>query len=290
MLDSFRQPVPPGVPGELYIGGRSVVRGYWRRPELTAERFVPNPFRRDATARMYRTGDLVRWRENGTLEFLGRVDFQVKVRGYRIELGEIEAALAALPSVREAVVVARDDGAGDKRLVAYLVWKEAPAEGVSELRAHLRSVLPEFMVPSNYVVLRDLPRTPNAKIDRNALPSPESVNLVATPAAPPVAPAGELETVIAGIWREVLKLPAVGVQDNFFDLGGHSLLAVQVHSRLKRSLERELSITDLFRFPTIRGLAGYLGGEADGVAVKSGLDRATQRREMAARRARRPTT
>ena len=290
MLDSFRQPVPPGVPGELYIGGRSVVRGYWRRPELTAERFVPNPFRRDATARMYRTGDLVRWRENGTLEFLGRVDFQVKVRGYRIELGEIEAALAALPSVREAVVVARDDGAGDKRLVAYLVWKEAPAEGVSELRAHLRSVLPEFMVPSNYVVLRDLPRTPNAKIDRNALPSPESVNRVATPAAPPVAPAGELETVIAGIWREVLKLPAVGVQDNFFDLGGHSLLAVQVHSRLKRSLERELSITDLFRFPTIRGLAGYLGGEADGVAVQSGLDRAAQRREMAARRTRRPTT
>jgi len=290
VLDAFRQPVPPGVPGELYIGGRGVVRGYWRRPELTAERFVPNPFQRDAAARMYRTGDLVRWTEAGALEFLGRVDFQVKVRGYRIELGEIEAALASLSSVREAVVVARDDGAGDKRLVAYLVWKEAPADGVGALRAHLRGFLPEFMIPSNFVVLRDLPRTPNQKIDRNALPSPESIAAVAAPAAAPVAPTGELETVIAGIWREVLKVPAVGVQDNFFDLGGHSLLAVQVHSRLKKSLERELSITDLFRFPTIRGLAGYLGGEADGGAVKSGLDRAAQRREMAARRARRPTT
>jgi natural product biosynthesis luciferase-like monooxygenase protein len=293
VLDAFRQPVPPGVPGELYIGGKQVVRGYWRRPELTAERFVPDPFVKDAAARMYRTGDLVRWRDDGTLEFLGRVDFQVKVRGYRIELGEIEAALAGHPAVREAVVAARDDGAGDKRLVAYLTWKEEPVDGVATLRAHLRASLPEFMVPSNFVVLRDLPRTPNQKVDRKALPAPESVQAApaaTVAAAPPVAPAGELETVIAGIWREVLKLPAVGVQDNFFDLGGHSLLAVQVHSRLKKQLERDLSITDLFRFPTIRGLAGYLGGEADGVAVKSGMDRAAQRREMAARRARRPTT
>ncbi|WP_291982179.1 MupA/Atu3671 family FMN-dependent luciferase-like monooxygenase [Luteitalea sp.] len=290
VLDSFQQPVPPGVPGELYIGGRSVVRGYWRRPELTAERFVPNPFRRDPTARMYRTGDLVRWRDNGILEFLGRVDFQVKIRGYRIELGEIEAALTAMPSVREAVVVARDEGGGDKRLVAYVVWREAPPEGVSGLRAHLRSLLPEFMVPSNFIVLRDLPRTPNAKIDRNALPAPESVDPVVVPAAAPVAPAGQLEGIIAGIWREVLKVPAVGVEDNFFDLGGHSLLAVQVHSRLRKSLERDLSITDLFRFPTIRGLAGYLGGEVDHATVQSGLNRAAQRRDMAARRLRRPTT
>jgi natural product biosynthesis luciferase-like monooxygenase protein len=290
VLDAFLQPVPSGVPGELFIGGAQVVRGYWRRAQLTTERFVPNPFRRDASARLYRTGDLVRWRADGTLEFLGRTDFQVKVRGYRIELGEIEAAIASHPAVREAVVVARDDDAdGDKRLVAYLTWREAPADGVSALRDHLRGALPDFMVPSHFVVLRDLPRTPNLKVDRKALPSPQSVVVAAPTAAPAVAPAGELEVLIAGIWQEVLKLPSVGVQDNFFDLGGHSLLAVQVHSRLKKALQRDLAITDLFRFPTIRGLVGFLGGEQEDEAVKSGMDRAAQRREMAARRNRRPT-
>ncbi len=292
VLDAFRQPVAPGVAGELYIGGRGVVRGYWRRPELTAERFVANPFSEDRASRLYRTGDLVRWREDGTLEFLGRLDFQVKVRGYRIELGEIDAALSSHHAVREAVVVARREADGDHRLVAYVVWRNgATTDEVVSLREHLRVSLPEFMVPTNFVTLRDLPRTPNQKIDRKALPAPESVAPVAaTPSLPAVAPAGELETMIAEIWTEVLKLPSVGVQDNFFDLGGHSLLAVQVHSRLKKKLERELSITDLFRFPTIRGLAGYLGGESDGGAVKSGMDRAAQRREMAARRTRRPTT
>jgi acyl carrier protein len=225
------------------------------------------------------------------LEFLGRVDFQVKVRGYRIELGEIESVLASFPDVREAVVVARDEaGDGDTRLVAYLVWRTVREDGVSALREHMRASLPEFMVPSHFVALRDLPRTPNAKVDRKALPSLASVTAVAATAAPPIAPAGELETVIAEVWRDVLKLPSVGVQDNFFDLGGHSLLAVQVHSRLKKALQRDLSITDLFRFPTVRGLAGFLGGESDGVAVKSGMDRAAQRREMIARRTRRPTT
>jgi natural product biosynthesis luciferase-like monooxygenase protein len=291
VLDAFRQPVPPGVAGELYIGGAQVVRGYWRRPDLTAERFVPHPFRRDPAARLYRTGDLVRWGADGMLEFLGRVDFQVKVRGYRIELGEIESVLASFPDVREAVVVARDEaGDGDTRLVAYLVWRTVREDGVSALREHMRASLPEFMVPSHFVALRDLPRTPNAKVDRKALPSLASVTAVAATAAPPIAPAGELETVIAEVWRDVLKLPSVGVQDNFFDLGGHSLLAVQVHSRLKKALQRDLSITDLFRFPTVRGLAGFLGGESDGVAVKSGMDRAAQRREMIARRTRRPTT
>lgn len=291
VLDAFRQPVPPGVAGELYIGGAQVVRGYWRRPELTADRFVPHPFRRDPAARLYRTGDLVRWREDGTLEFLGRVDFQVKVRGYRIELGEIEAALAGHPDVREAVVMARDDDKnGDVRLVGYVVWKQAQDDGVNALRDHLRTALPEFMVPSHLITLRDLPRTPNQKIDRKALPSPASIAAKEAKAAQPaVAPAGELETIIAGVWQDVLKLPSVGVGDNFFDLGGHSLLAVQVHSRLKKALERDLAITDLFRFPTIRGLAEFLGGGQDGVAVKSGMDRAAQRREMAARRVRRPT-
>lgn len=290
VLDAFRQPVPPGVAGELYIGGAQVVRGYWRRAELSVERFVPHPFRRDSAARVYRTGDLVRWRQDGTLEFLGRVDFQVKVRGYRIELGEIETALAGHPDVREAVVVARDDdNNGDTRLVGYLVWKHHNDDGVNALREHLRASLPEFMVPSHFVVLRDMPRTPNQKIDRKALPSPASVQAQAPSAQPAIAPAGELETIIAGVWQEVLKIPTVGVQDNFFDLGGHSLLAVQVHSRLKKALERDLAITDLFRFPTVRGLAEYLGGGQDGAAVKSGQDRAAQRREMAARRMRRPT-
>ncbi len=291
VLDAFRQPVPPGTAGELYIGGAQVVRGYWRRAELTADRFVAHPFRRDPSARLYRTGDLVRWREDGRLEFLGRVDFQVKVRGYRIELGEIEAALASHPAVREAVVVARKDaGETDARLVGYVTWKrEAPADGVAVLREHLRVGLPEFMVPSNIVVLRDMPRTPNQKVDRKALPSPAQMQDVAPRKEPAIAPAGELETIIAGIWQDVLKLPGVGVGDNFFDLGGHSLLAVQVHSRLKKALERDLAITDLFRFPTVRGLAEFLGGGEDDAAVKSGMDRAAQRREMAARRMRRPT-
>ena len=269
-----------------------MVRGYWRRPELTADRFVSHPFRRDPVARLYRTGDLVRWREDGTLEFLGRVDFQVKVRGYRIELGEIENALASHPDVREAVVMARDDDKnGDVRLVGYVVWKQPQEDGVGALREHLHTALPEFMMPSHLIVLRDLPRTPNQKIDRKALPSPASIAAKEAKAIQPaVAPAGELETIIAGIWQEVLKLPNVGVGDNFFDLGGHSLLAVQVHSRLKKALERDLSITDLFRFPTIRGLAGFLGGEADGVAVKTGIDRAAERREMSARRSRRSTS
>jgi natural product biosynthesis luciferase-like monooxygenase protein len=289
VLDRFRQPVPLGASGELYIGGAQVVRGYWRRADLTAERFVAHPFRRDPSARVYRTGDRVRWRADGTMEFLGRLDFQVKVRGYRIELGEIEAAITAHPAVREGVVMARDEGGdGDKRLVAYVVWRQVPADGVSALRDHLRVSLPEFMVPSQFVVLRDMPRTPNAKIDRKALPSPAAAVAAAPVAAPPVAPVGELESIIAGVWQEVLKLPTVGVQENFFDLGGHSLLAVQVHSRLKKALERDLSITDLFRFPTIRGLAGFLGGATDDSAVKAGADRAAQRREMAGRRARRP--
>jgi hypothetical protein len=291
VLDAFRQPVPPGVAGELYIGGAQIVRGYWRRPELTSERFVPHPFRRDPSARLYRTGDLVRWSEAGTLEFLGRVDFQVKVRGYRIELGEIESVIAAHPEVREAVVMARDDAHdGDTRLVAYLTWRSPREDGVTALREHVRESLPDFMVPSHFVVLPDLPRTPNQKVDRKALPSLAAVAASAPKSATLlIAPAGELETVIAGVWQEVLKLPTVGVQDNFFDLGGHSLLAVQVHSRLKKVLERDLSITDLFRFPTVRGLAAFLGGTSNEGAVKSGMDRAAQRREMTARRSKRST-
>jgi natural product biosynthesis luciferase-like monooxygenase protein len=295
VLDAFRQPVPPGVAGELYIGGRGVVRGYWRRPELTAERFVSHAFGNGPRTRLYRTGDLVRWTHDGTLEFLGRTDFQVKIRGYRIELGEIEAAVASHSAVRECVVMARTEGDtdlrnADVRLVAYVVWHDGGPPAVGVLRDHLRGMLPEFMIPSHFATLRDLPRTPNAKVDRRALPAPDTLepapSQVVTAA---VAPTGELETMIAGIWQDVLKVPRVAVQDNFFDLGGHSLLAVQVHSRLKQRLGRELSITDLFRFPTIRGLATFLGGGTDaGANARAGTDRAAMRRQMAGRRARPP--
>lgn len=286
VLDAFGQPLPPGVPGELCIGGAGVARGYWRRPELTAERFVAHPFRRDANARVYRTGDLVRWREDGTLDFLGRLDLQVKIRGFRIELGEVEAALNAHPLVREGVVAAREEAEGDKRLVAYVVWRSNATADVAALREHLRETLPEFMVPSHFVELEEMPRTPNGKTDRKRLPAPGAENAPVAPAVTPAEPSGALEATIAEIWRDVLRLPAVGVHDNFFALGGRSLLAVQVHSRLKQHLARELSITDLFRFPTIRTLAAFLDGEGASAASKSNAERALARRDLIARRQR----
>jgi hypothetical protein len=286
VLDAFGQPLPPGVPGELCIGGAGVARGYWRRAELTAERFVPHPFRREPGGRVYRTGDLVRWREDGTLDFLGRLDSQVKIRGFRIELGEVEAALMGHPLVRESAVTARDEAEGslDKRLVAYVVWRAPAMADVGALRDHLRDTLPEFMVPSHFVELAELPRTPNGKTDRRRLPAPGVENAPAAMASVPAEPSGALETTIAGIWRDVLKLPSVGVHDNFFAIGGRSLLAVQVHSRLKQHLARELSITDLFRFPTIRRLAAFLDGEGASAASKSNAERALARRDLIARR------
>ncbi|MBK7875229.1 MAG: LLM class flavin-dependent oxidoreductase [Planctomycetes bacterium] len=256
--------VPIGLPGELYIGGEGVARGYLRRPELTAERFVADPFApADAPARMrrlYRTGDLVRWRADGVLEYLGRGDQQVKLRGYRIELGEIEAAIASFDGVREAACVVRADAAGEKRLVAYVVRVPGSAWNARELRAHLSTRLPEFMLPGHVVELAELPKTPNAKIDRKALPDPALAKPVA--ASAPVAPEGELEASVAAIWCEVLGVPNVGRDENFFELGGHSLLTVQVQGRLRRLLGRQVPITDLFRFPTVRTLALHLGGGA----------------------------
>ncbi len=284
ILDRRQQPVPVGVPGELVIGGKGVVRGYLHRPELTAERFLPHPFRGAAGGRVYRTGDLARQRPDGTVEFLGRLDHQVKVRGYRIELGEIEARLLSHPAVREAVVVAREDSPGDVRLVAYHVLHASQTPAVAELRDHLRAGLPEYMVPSHFVSLPALPQTPNGKIDRKALPAPDSGPAPA-PAASFVAPTSDLEESIAAIWKDVLKLPQVGTRDNFFDLGGHSLLAVQAHRRLREALGRDLSITDIFRFPTIESLSAYLGQDgADGAAAQQGRDRAQGRRAALQRR------
>ncbi len=282
ILDSRLQPLPPGVPGELAIGGAGVVRGYFQRPELTAERFVRNTVSQHG-GRLYRTGDLARWRQNGdgsgVLEFLGRLDHQVKVRGYRIELGEIEAALAEQPGVAQAVVMAREDQPGDARLVAYLVG--TTLDGAS-LREALRARLPDFMLPSAFVMLDEFPHTPNGKIDRKALPAPDAV-AASAPTAEFVAPTSDLESQIAEVWKDVLKLATVGTRDNFFDLGGHSLLAVQAHRRLKDALQRDLSITDIFRFPTIQSLATYLTEGSQGGA-QQGSDRAQGRRAAMQRR------
>jgi acyl carrier protein len=284
VLDSHLQPLPPGLPGELAIGGAGVVRGYFQRPELTAERFVADTVRGDGGS-LYRTGDLVRWRDDGVLEFLGRLDHQVKVRGYRIELGEIEAALAEQPGVAQAVVLAREDQPGDVRLVAYVVAHSgAPLDGTS-LRDGLRERLPEFMVPQAVVQLDEFPHTPNGKIDRKALPPPERGTAASAGATAYVAPADDLEQQIAAVWKDVLKLDRVGSGDNFFDLGGHSLLAVQAHRRLRETLQRDLSITDIFRFPTVQSLAAYLADGSQGGA-QQGTDRAQGRRAAMQRRQR----
>jgi natural product biosynthesis luciferase-like monooxygenase protein len=285
VLDRRQQPLPVGVPGELVIGGLGVVRGYLHRPELTAERFLPHPVP-SQPGRVYRTGDLARLREDGLVEFLGRLDHQVKVRGYRIELGEIEALIARQPGVSETVVIAREDTPGDVRLVAYVVSKPGVTLEPAALRETLRADLPVFMVPAHVVLLAGLPQTPNGKIDRKQLPAPEAESAVVVDAAAFVAPSGELEPLIAEVWRDVLKLPKVGVRDNFFDLGGHSLLAIQVLRALKDKLQRDLVITDIFRFPTVQSLAAHLSDAgAQGAAAREGQDRAQGRRAALARRA-----
>jgi len=276
VLDAAGEPVPPGVAGELFIGGAGVARGYLERPELTAERFVADPFGGRPGARMYRTGDVGRWRADGTLEFVGRNDFQVKIRGLRIELGEIEARLAEHPAVREAVVLAREDRPGEKRLVAYVVGDEAA--GAEALRAYLGETLPEYMVPAAYLRMDALPLTPNGKLDRKALPAPEGDAFARSTYE---APVGETERALAGIWSEVLGIDPVGRHDNFFELGGHSLLAVQVVS-LMRDVGLPLEVHALFEAPTLAELAEIFSdaaaespsAETDGADRRQRNDRA----------------
>jgi amino acid adenylation domain-containing protein len=253
LLDSQLHPVPPGVPGELYIAGDGLALGYLNRPELTAERFVPHPFSPLPGARLYRSGDLARFLPDGTLEFLGRRDSQVKVRGFRIELGEVEAALAQHPSVREAVVLALGDGP-TKRLVAYV----SPSSDTAPLRDFLRQRLPEHMVPSAFVALERFPLTPNGKLDRKALPPPEQLESTASPAhLPPRTPT---EATLASLWAELLHVAVdtVSATDDFFSLGGHSLLATQLVSRIRSSFHVELPLRALFERPTIEGTAELL--------------------------------
>ncbi len=251
LLDAQLSPVPVGVPGELYIGGAGLARGYLNRPDLTAERFIPNPFSGMRGARLYRTGDLARYRVDGNIEYLGRLDHQVKVRGFRIELGEIEATLVQHPEVREAVVVMRGDSPGEKRLVAYLVGQES-VPTVEAVRTYLKGQLPEYMVPGLFVFLDALPLTPNGKVDRKSLPTPDSAGQLAHQY---VAPRYPTEETLAGIWAEVLAVERVGIHDNFFALGGHSLLATQVMSRVRKSLDAELPLRALFESPTVAELA-----------------------------------
>ena len=257
VLDREMKPAPQGVPGELHIAGTGVARGYWNRPALTAEKFLPNPFG-DAGSRLYRTGDLGRHREDGAIEYLDRIDHQVKLRGFRIELGEIEARLAEHESVREAVVIAREDAPGDKRLVAYVTSARANADGATagidagELRAHLRSDLPEQMVPAAYVLLEKLPLTANGKLDRKALPAP---NAGAYTKHEYEAPLSAIETKLAAIWAQVLKVEQVGRNNNFFALGGHSLLATRVASSVRSSLGVELTIRTVFETSSLAELA-----------------------------------
>jgi amino acid adenylation domain-containing protein len=256
VLDGGMKPVPVGVGGELYIGGTGLGRGYLNRPELTGEKFVPNPFG-EGGERLYRTGDLARWMEEGTIEFLGRLDHQVKVRGYRIELGEIETALSEQAGVEQAVVLAREDRAGEKRLVGYVVVgksERATPPSPAELRERLKQRLPEYMVPPVILLLDEMPLTANGKIDRKALPRPET----SLDQAGYVGPRTSTEEILCGIWKQVLGLETVGVMDDFFSLGGDSLLAIQLISRIRNAFQTELSLRTIFANTTINSFAALL--------------------------------
>jgi amino acid adenylation domain-containing protein len=255
ILDRNLQPVPVGVPGELHIGGLGVARGYLNRPELTTEKFVSDAFCIHPGARLYKTGDLVRYLPSGDIEFLGRRDFQVKIRGFRVELGEIEAALARHSEVREAVVIAREEGLNGKRLVAYLVSLPGSTPAPSELRSYLKRQLPDYMVPSDFVLLDELPLTPNGKIDRSALPAPSAEQTSAGDYAPP---SDAVESQLVGMWEEILGRRPIGIRDNFFELGGHSLLAVRLMRRIDRGFGRTVPLAALFEAPTIEQFAAIL--------------------------------
>jgi acyl-CoA synthetase (AMP-forming)/AMP-acid ligase II len=252
VVDEHLRPVPIGVPGELLVGGAGLARGYLRRPDLTAACFVPNPF---GSGRLYRSGDLVRWLLDGDLEFLGRIDQQVKVRGFRIELGEIETVLASQPDVQTAVVMVREDRPGDRRLAAYIVprERERPPD-LATLRRLCQDELPDYMCPASFAILDTLPITRNGKLDRSALPVPRVNATLAAGAKPRDAD----EAVMCELWADVLNVPLVGVTDNFFELGGHSLLAAQLMTRVKDRFTVHLSLRALFEHPTVEGLCAAL--------------------------------
>jgi len=277
ILDDHLTPVPIGVPGELHIGGAGLARGYVNGAELTAEKFIPHPFSDKPGARLYKTGDLATYLPDGNIKFLGRRDYQVKIHGFRIELGEVEAVLGQHPAVQETVVLVREDMPGDIRLVAYVVSTQEPGPTIAELRNFLREKLPEYMIPSAFVLLGRLPVTHNGKVDRQALPVPESVGPESK--ATYAAPRTQIERTIATIWQEVLQIEKVGINDNFFDLGGHSLLMVRLHSKLREGFRKDISLIDIFRNPTISLLSKYFNEEQNQPAsFQKAIDRASKRK------------
>jgi hypothetical protein len=265
ILNADFRPVPIGVPGDLYIGGDGLARGYHGRPELTLEKFVGHPFSTQPGDRLYHTGDLARYRPDGNIEFLGRTDHQVKIRGFRIETGEVEAALAGHPGIRQVVVVAVGEEGGSKRLVAYLVGENVPAE---ELRECARRRLPDYMIPSLFLFLDSLPLTPSRKVDRMALPKPD-VDGAARSAAY-AAPRDQVEAAIARVWQDVLGVTRIGIHDNFFELGGHSLKATKSVFQLQRDAGLSLQLLDVFRSPTVEGLARVARSRNEGFGDATG--------------------
>lgn len=279
ILDANRQLVPIGVAGELHIGGAGVARGYLNRPELTRERFIPHPFR-NAGARLYRTGDRACWRADGTLEFLGRMDQQIKLRGHRIELGEIESLLREHSCVRECAALIHENVPGDQRLVAYVVPGRRGGITPGELRHFLETKLPDYMIPNAIVMLEKMPLTPNGKLDRKALPTPGEP--VAEKKTAFAAPKSELEKIIAKIWCELLRVEKVGRNDNFFDRGGHSLLVVQMQAKLRSALGQDLPVVRLFQYPTVSALAEFLGNNTKRDELQNVRERGRRQREMLA--------
>ncbi|MBR8830448.1 MAG: D-alanine--D-alanyl carrier protein ligase [Chroococcopsis gigantea SAG 12.99] len=270
VLDRFLEPVPIGVQGELYIGGDGLARGYLNRIELTAERFIPDPFG-DEGDRLYKTGDIVRYCPDGNLEFIGRVDDQVKIRGFRIEPGEIEAALKRYPGIRNAVASVREDRPGDKQLIAYCVWEQGQVEDYGNLRSYLRDTLPEYMIPAIFQPLESLPLTPNGKIDRRALPAPDRGKPELDKDY--VAPQTRFELILSDLWKDLLQLPEIGIHDNFFDLGGNSLLSVRAINRLEKQFNIAIPIVTFYEYPTIHALAFYLSGKRSLIQERDGTPR-----------------
>ncbi|NJR57351.1 MAG: amino acid adenylation domain-containing protein [Acaryochloris sp. CRU_2_0] len=260
LLDARLRPVPVGVPGELYIGGIGLARGYLNQPDLTAERFIPNPFSQATGARLYKTGDLARYRPNGEIEFLGRLDHQVKLRGLRIELGEIETTLVHHPAIQEVVVIVRGDQPDDQRLVSYIVRVADHSVTSGELRQFLKEKLPEYLIPSSFVFLDSFPLTPNGKVDRRALPEPGQTIQTERPFKPP---RDRLELDLALLWAEILNVHPVGIQDDFFELGGHSLLAVSLMAKIQQGLGKTLPLATLFQEATVEHQAAILRQELE---------------------------
>jgi amino acid adenylation domain-containing protein len=277
ILDEQMNPAGPGQAGELYAAGDGVARGYWNDPQGTREKFLPNPYSTEPNGRMYRTGDLACWREDGVIEFLGRLDTQVKVLGHRIEPGEVEAVLRMNRGVNQVCVVADAGQNGSKRLIAYYVSSATPALSPSDLRRYLAGKLPHYMVPALFVPLGALPLSPNGKVDRAALPAqPPAIEKDSEARA-----ATELETGLLNLWRQILRVDAVGLDDNFFDLGGDSLMIIALHSNLKKNLGRDIEVTDLFEFPTIRALARRLGEQPPASHSFSDVEQQAEKRREA---------